>query len=396
MNRHLNILDYTLSAIVRRLPAHVAAMIIFSAIVFFAASFVLTVQSLIKESRAILSAAPEITVQYLTGGRQVPIPVDVAENIRKIPGVRTSVPRVWGYLYEPYAGANFTLWGVRPDTVGQLENAGIPVTADVFSTRGEHAKVIVGDRVPDVLELNGRKNFTLTNAAGRLQNFEIAGTFNASSSLMTADLILMEEDDLRTFFRMPQDLATDIVVSVANPVEIPMIAMKISKGCPPCRVVSREQVKRTYESIFSYRGGMVMIVWLGCMAAFLILLVNRGSARSSEEHRDLGILKALGWGTADILEMKAFESLFIGICSFVIGFFTAYFHVYELNAALLKPALFGWSVLYPEFVLVPDLSLGPLSLIFILTVVPYFGVSLLPAWKSSSIDAGGVIRGEKQ
>lgn len=394
MNRHLNILDHTLRSVFSRLSTHLPSTAIFITVVFLAASLILTLQSLLREADVLLNLSPEITVQNMMGGRQVPVDETMAEAIKPILGVKEVWPRLWGYLYDPYSGANFTLWGLDSTTIQSMAGVGFKFIDGVFFRPEERGKIVVGAKVPGVLKLNGRKNITLTDASGKPRNFEIVGVFKTASSLLTADLIIMHRDDLRDFFQMPPNAATDIVVSVGNPAEIAMVASKISRLLPSSRTVSRSQVKRTYEAVFNFRGGIALYLWMGCLLAFLILLWNKGRVELAVEKKELGILKALGWGAKDVLEMKLMEAVLISTFSFAVGFVAAYIHVFFFGAVLIRPVIFGWSVLYPDFHLVPAISGGAISLVFMITVLPYIAVSLLPAWKSASVDAVELMRGE--
>ena len=384
MNRHLNILDFTLRFILRRLPSHMVVMSIFTVIVFLASSLILTLQSLKWEALKVLSLSPEIIVQKVMAGRQVPIEKNRKAEIESILGVSNAQPRTWGYLYEPYSGANFTLWGVNEYTIRRMAEVQLSFREGGIFNLSEMGKIVVGEKIPEVMNLGGRKNITLTDAMGNPENFEISGIFTTSSSLLTADLMLMHEADLREFFCLTQDMATDIAVSVANPAEISMVATKISQMLPNCRTISRSQIKRTYTSVFNFRGAMSFYIFSGCFFAFLILLWIQGRLEFTEERRTVGILKSLGWSTADILEMKLMETMAIGTISVFVGFIAAYLHMAVFNSILIRPLLFGWSILYPEFNLTPIISMEGIALIFVLAVFPYIAVSLLPAWKTAS------------
>ncbi len=394
MNRRLNLLDYAAGSILRRYSAHLPVAAVFIIVVFLAASVILTLSSLKKEAANILAAAPELTVQEMSGGRQTPIAVDIAEKIRSVTGVESARPRIWGYLYEPYAGVNLTLWGVDEITGEKMFSGDFSFREGGFYKPGERWKIVVGEKVPQALNLKGRKNLTFTDGQGKLKSFEIAGVFSSVSSMLTADLVIMPEKDLREFFHMDKGLATDIAVTVKNPAEIPMAAVKISSLCPSCRVISRTWMQRAYEAVFNFRGGLVLLLWMGCLVSFLILLWNKGAVLSGLEKRELGILKAAGWSFEDILELKIMEGAMISGASFTGGFAAACIHVYGFDAVLFRPVLFGWSVLFPSMNLVPVFSFGPLFLILILTVLPYMAVSLLSAWKSATMDIGELIRGE--
>jgi ABC-type lipoprotein release transport system permease subunit len=393
IHKHLNVIDYVLSSVVRRYASHIPVMIVFTIIIFVAASFLFAIRSLSWEARRVLSFSPEITVQYLAGGRQVPVPLSLAGALRGIPGVGAARPRIWGYLYDRTSGANYTVWGIGDGDVLRMRSAGISLEDGSFWEKGERGRIVLGRALLEGRGWGRARNLTLTDSAGNPRSFVVSGFLKASSSLVAVDMILMDEEDAGEFLHMEKGFATDIVLEVANPAEVATIVVKIYNINRSLRVVSRAQVLRTYEAVFSYRGGFALFLWTGCLLAFLVLLWHRGGGVSAGERKELGLLKAVGWSTADIMEAKLFEAGIIAILSLFFGLIAAYLHVYVFGAALLKPVLFGWSVLYPAFELVPVREPGPLLLLVAVTLVPFFAVSIMQAWRSSSIETDDLLRG---
>ena len=396
MNQHLNILDVTLLSMARRWPSHLFVWGIISIVVFMVSSLLMMVSALRHESAEILKAAPDITVIQYALGRQVPIEKNKVDIIRNIPGVTSVSYRSWGYYNDPYTNANFTVWAIPAGTEHQLKNLDLLFSQGGFWDDGEQGKVVIGDGVSKALNLNDRKNFSLNNARGELVNFYTSGIFSTSSSLLTADLILMEEHDFHHFYRLPLHLATDIAVYAANPTEIPVISQKIQKHLPACRSLLKSQLHQTYAAVFNHRAGLLLYAWAGCLGAFLLVLWLKGRHPSGEEQKELGLLKALGWSTGDVLEMKLFEALVVSLLSAATGYGLAYVHIYLFNAPFFKPVLFGWSVLYPDFQLVPMLSVGQLLFILLLVSLPYIGITLMASWKSVSVDTASLLMGDNQ
>ncbi|NOZ77280.1 MAG: FtsX-like permease family protein, partial [Euryarchaeota archaeon] len=155
----------------------------------------------------------------------------------------------------------------------------------------------------------------------------------------------------------------------------------------------RDAIERTYNSVFSWRSGMFLAAMVGMILAFAILSFDRMSGITAEERREVGILKATGWTTGDVLLLKAFEGLVISINSFVIGIILAYLHVFYLGATVLKPILIGWSVLYPDFALIPYIDLNQILLIFFISVVPFMAAIIIPSWKTAVTDPDVALRG---
>jgi len=134
------------------------------------------------------------------------------------------------------------------------------------------------------------------------------------------------------------------------------------------------------------------MVLAGGFFAFIILAWDKATGLSADEKREIGILKAVGWETADILLMKFWEGTTVSLTAFFLGIFLAYLHVFHTSATLLAPILKGWSVLYPQFRLAPAINGYQIAVLFFLTVIPYTVVTIVPAWRSATIDPDSVMR----
>jgi hypothetical protein len=165
--------------------------------------------------------------------------------------------------------------------------------------------------------------------------------------------VLLSEADFRRFFQLADDEYTDIVLRVRNPSEVAKVAQKAGIALRQHRVITRDDVRRTYEAVFSWREGLLLALLSGAVLAFAILAFDKASGLSAQERRDIGILKAIGWDTGDILRMKLWEATLIAGTACAAGVLLAYAHVFVFSAPLIEPVLKGWSTLYPRFVLTP-------------------------------------------
>ena len=205
-------------------------------------------------------------------------------------------------------------------------------------------------------------------------------------------MIVIGEDDFRRLFGVPKGLATDLVLRVKNPKELSTIALKIGESLPDTRQILREEILRTYEAVFNWRGGILLALLTGALLAFLILAWDKASGLSSEEKREIGILKAIGWETSDILLLKFWEGMVLSFSSFLSGIILAYLHIFMGSAMLFSPVIKGWSVLYPNFKPVPFIDFSLVSALFFLSVVPYIVATLIPSWRAATADPDSVMR----
>ena len=373
IERQKNILDFVLSSLLRRKGKNGGLVFVYTLIVFALASVMFFTYSIKREASIILRDSPEMIVQKTITGRHDLIPLIYMDRIKKIRGVISVKGRLWGYYYDPVVGANYTL--IVPEDFGSGEG-NIAIGEGISRTR----LAFRGD------ELEFRSH------DGKIINLKVKDIISSESELISSDLIIISENDFKRLFGMSADYATDITLRVKNPMELSTIARKISKLFPDTRVILRDEILRTYDSVFNWRGGMMIVILSGALLAFAIFAWDKASGLSLDEKREIGILKAIGWETSDVILMKFWEGMVISLSSFLAGIILAYIHVFFTSSALFEPALKGWSVLYPQFKLIPFIDASQIVTLFLLTVVPYTVATIIPSWRAATVDPDSVMR----
>jgi ABC-type lipoprotein release transport system permease subunit len=227
---------------------------------------------------------------------------------------------------------------------------------------------------------------------GEPVTLKIVNSFSADTDLVSSDLILVTESAFRRVFGVPDGFFTDLAAGIRNLNEAPTIAEKVVALLPDTRPVLKEEIKRTYSSLFDWRSGYIIVLLSGAVLAFLIFAWDKATGLTARERAEIGILKALGWDTSDILLLKFWEGLVICLTAFLGGVIAAYIHVFMASAPLFDHALKGWAVLYPSFELSAAINFYQLSIVFALTVLPYVLITIVPAWRASTIDPDAVMR----
>ena len=383
--RRLKILEYALSSLWRRRFKNLSIVAVYTFTIAVLASVLLLTHSLKVEAIAVLGDAPDLIVQRVSAGRHDLIPTEYMDSMRGIPGVGEVHPRYWGYYYDGITGANYTLLGIddpAPAGLDLLEGA-LP------SRPGECA---IGIGVSEARQAGVGDELILVDSRGVGVVFDVAGVFRSESNMLSYDLVVLSNQDLIEFFDLPDGRATDISVEVYNSNEVSNVASKIKRMFPDTRPITKSEILRTYDAVFNWRSGMILTVFLSALIAFCILAWDKATGISAEERREIGILKAIGWSTSDVLELKFWEGAVISVTSFLIGLIVAFVHVFLFGASLLAPVLMGWSVLFPEFRLTPYLDLYQIFVMGFLTVVPYIASTVIPSWKASVTDPDEVMR----
>ncbi len=372
LEKQRNIIDFTLSSLLRRKTRNIALTLVYTLVVFVLASVMFFAEAIKKEASIILRDSPEIIVQRLAAGRQELAPVGYIEGIKKIRGVQSVRGRLWGYYFEPVAGSNFTLM--------------------VLEGGAEKGKIVVGKGVLRSMRASEGDILSLKGYKGDWVALRITGALSSDSELISSDLILISEEDFRSVFDISKGYVTDLTLQVRNPRELATIAQKIKDLYPDTRPIVRDDILRTYNSIFNWRSGILLVIMSAAGLAFIIFAWDKASGLSAEEKKEIGILKAIGWETSDVILMKFWEGTVISLSSFLAGIILAYFHVFFTSSTLFGPVLKGWSVLYPSFRLTPFIDEAQVTTLFFLTVLPYTVATIVPSWRAASVDPDSVMR----
>ncbi len=387
------LLEFAVESIFRRGSKNIFIYFVFTLLIFLLSAVLFISNSIKSELDTTLEVLPEITVQRLQAGRQINMPVSRVDELLGIEGVVKVVPRVWGYYYFSKAGVNYSVIGLDSFDSQYKKLYEKLLEKFDFDSLSEKSAMLVGEGVEKSLKenyYNGYFNFVKQD--GDFLKMEIAGVFKGDTRLESNDVILMPKDKVLEIFGMDEDECTDVTLSVANPVEIPSIAQKIRLMYPDCRVITKEDLSVGYQNIFDYKGGMFLALFVISAFTFFMIIYDKSSGLSSEEKKEIGVLKAVGWTIDDILKEKFYEAFILSFVSFFSAVVFAVFYVYFLNAPLLRDIFIGYSTLKPEFDLPFVFDFQTVAIIFLLTIPVYIAATIIPSWRVASLDADEVMR----
>jgi ABC-type lipoprotein release transport system permease subunit len=377
LNRQRYLIDYTLSAMARQRAKNLGLLLIYTTLIFVLASVILLGSALRREAAQVFQGAPDVVAQGLLMGRHDLSHSDDVDKLLTLRGAQRVEGRLWGYLYDTSTAANYTL---------QVPSSHEPTYAV------QDGEAIIGEGVARLRKVTVGRQIYLVSAAGPFLNLRVKAILPQASAMVSSDLVLVSGSDFRRFFQLGDDAYTDIAVHVRNPKEIGKIAEKVGIALRQHRVITKGDVLRTYEAVFSWREGMLLALFSAAVLAFGILAFDKASGLTAQERRDIGILKAIGWDTGDIVRMKLWEATLISLTAFLAGFVLAYVHVFFFSAPLLEAVLKGWSVLYPRVLLTPAIDGLQIATLAMLTVLPYLAAIVVPVWRSAAADPDAAMR----
>jgi ABC-type lipoprotein release transport system permease subunit len=386
----ISLLGYALGALSRRRAKALAlggglafAVALVSAVLFLTSA-------LRGEADRAKSAIPDVVVQRLSAGRPATIALADASALADIPSVRAVRPRVWGYVFLPDLQGNVTVIGTR-DPLAPLGEVKGTLAEGRDLARGAH-EMVAGATLARFLGLHLGDALALPSPTPSAP-LTLVGTFGSSVELYANDVLLCDDADARAILALPPDRATDFAIDVINPAESRVVAKTVLARLPGTRVVERDILGRVYAIAYGRRAGLVLAAAIPAILALLVLAWDRASGLAPDEKKEIAILKAVGWSNSDVLWAKLYESLLVGATATALGLVLAYAWVFPFGAPGLRAAIAGWSVLYPEGALTPEVDFAQLLAITCAVLGPFVALSIVPAWRAASLDPMESMRG---
>lgn len=343
---------------------------------------------LARDAAVSLDAGADLYVTGRQFGRGVPLPRQCLDQIAQLPGVTAVVPRIVGPIVLGREQHRAVVVGLPSEQLpaeadcieGRLFEAGAGQELVVGSGLASRLKLKVGSFLPPFYH----------NRAGERVS-QVVGIFKSDAPVWQANLVFASLDTAAAVFDQP-DLVTEALV-YCRPGQRETVARRIRQQVEwasadgQMRVDASASDRGELESLCreaaAHRDGIFHLhCLLACSVAILAVLVTSGYG-STERSREIGILKAIGWQTDEVLLRAAVESLLLTLAGAAISIWTAWLWLRALGgygiAGLFLPGLVPGDPVQVPFRLVPVPVL--LALLLAWTVVT--SGSLYTTWRTA-------------
>ena len=361
---------------------HIGAVLISVIIIFLLSSVLFISSSLQSTLLGTLESQSDFTVSRVQAGKAINTPSDWLDKVLEINGVSQVSPRVYGRYFFAPREESFLVVGVDLfDEQSGKEFQSLVKGLDLKSFLSTDS-MLVGEGVKAFLsEHYYKEHFSFKTPEGSFKKVKIHQTLPLQANLIANDMIIMPIELAREIFGLGEDEITDIAFNVPNDAEWDNIIGKLHLLFYDVRVVEKREIRKAYENLYNYKGGLFLILYLVAMVTFMLILYQRYSMVYSTERKEIGILRAVGWSIKDILKLKFYETTVVVLISFVLGVILAYLYVFIWDAPLLSQIFLGGANLPNHVEFVPVLEFGLLGSIFLFYAIPFFAAVLIPAWK---------------
>ncbi|WP_415407228.1 ABC transporter permease [Sulfurovum sp. CS9] len=361
---------------------HIGAVLISVIIIFLLSSVLFISSSLQNTLLGTLESQSDFTLSRVQAGKAINTPSDWLDKVLEINGVSQVAPRVYGRYFFAPREKSFLVVGIDLfDEQSSKELQSLVKGLDLKSFLSTDS-MLVGEGVKAFLSEHYYKDsFSFKTPLGSFKKVKIHQTLPSQTNLIANDMIIMPIELAREIFGLGEDEVTDITFNVPNDAEWDNIIGKLHLLFYDVRVVEKREIRKAYENLYNYKGGLFLILYLVAMVTFMLILYQRYSMVYSTERKEIGILRAVGWSIKDILKLKFYETVVVVFVSFVLGVVLAYLYVFIWDAPLLSQIFLGGANLPNNIEFVPVLEFGLLGSIFLFYAIPFLAAVLIPAWK---------------
>ena len=367
---------------------HLAIFFISILIVFLSSSILFISNTLKKEIFTTLENQSDFVIQKINSGKSQYTPISWIEDFKEISGVKDVQQRVYGQYYFMPEDVYFTIVGIDLFEEGSSKNIKELLEVLNISEFLQSDSMIIGNGIKklfDKYKYIDSYDFKLFN--NDLKEIKIFKDLPQKANLVANDLIIMDINLAKEILNIKEDEATDIVLNVPNNLERANVKDQLILKHSNTRILQKENLKKEYENMFNYKGGIFLILFIIVILTFTLILYQRYSMISLGDKKEIGILKAVGWSIKDILKLKIMENFIVAFMAFIIGIILSYIFVFILNAPILKNVFIGSQNLQNDFIFNANIQIDSLITLFLFFMIPFLSAVLIPVWKVAIIDS---------
>jgi lipoprotein-releasing system permease protein len=335
---------------------------------------------------------------------------DVANRIRKVPGVKYALPLVEGQVMitTPNTSSGALVRGLREQDLKELKAVSKNIrfgTLDGFDKRtgvalgsrlANELNVRVGDQVSLIAP---RGAATALGTAPRVKRYPVVAIFEIGMSEYDASIVFMPLNEAQLYFNQPGSV-TVLEVVLNSPDEVSAVSPKIIRAGGPSIYVSdwRQRNATFFTALQVERNVMFLILTLIVLVAALNIISGLIMLVKDKGH-DIAILRTMGATRGAVMRIFFITGASIGIVGTLAGFLLGV--LVCLNIERLRE-LIGWitntDLFSPELYylsqLPAEMDSGETTAVVVMALVLSILATLYPSWRASRLDPVEALRYE--
>jgi ABC-type antimicrobial peptide transport system permease subunit len=360
-----------------RTRSYVVLLCLWAILVPFLAA-VAMLEGIKSQAEVAVDAGADIFVSMDQYGQNAVIPLGMIEKIAKVDGVRKVMPRAVarGYFFNKLClVVGVPLGGTEAFPAIDLVEGNLP------TDRGE---ILVGEALARENHLRVGQMLAIPGTFA-----QIVGIFTSRVSIWSANLVFMSFEDVSALFHQ-EGYATDLLVYTRPGYEGKVVEAlyRIQYSEPGARLLrlqGKSLVREYFQRGYNLKGGIFSALYLMAFAVSIPAILVASGLGLTERQREVGILKATGWQTHEVMELVFWENLWLSLIAAPSALLIAFGWLKGLNGALFAQFFISELGLFAKFPVPSQFLPLPLVLAFVLALVITLVGSLLTTWRTAIV-----------
>jgi ABC-type lipoprotein release transport system permease subunit len=340
-----------------------------------------------EQAEASVRFGADLYVTARQFGRNVPIPLSAVEQVRRLPGVTDVVPRIVGGIVLGKANESAVLVGMPadrfPDAVrcvqGRLPQESRLNELVVGTELARRLRLEVGSYIPPFYH----------NMEGD-RNSRVVGLFSSDTGVWQANSIFTTLQTAAYIFDS-KGTATDLLVwcrpgyqeEVASALyRSALFPHSSPRGLRP-HVTAREDVAALFRGGLMHREGIANLHFLLAFSVGILVVLATSGFGLSERRREIGILKATGWQTDQVLFRSGVESVLLALTAVSLSVVLAFVWLKGFNGYGIAGIFLTGVDAAPGFRVPFRLSGVPVLLAFLIGLTVVLTGTIYSSWRAA-------------
>jgi ABC-type lipoprotein release transport system permease subunit len=311
------------------------------------------------------------------------------DRVRAIDGVTAVVPRIVGEVVLGKSDEHAVLVGLPPEEFPSWADCVEGEVPQARHTPGPN-ELVIGSTLARRLNLQVGSPLLPFHYNKRARTSRVVGVFKPDCPLWQSRLILTTFDAAAATFDQP-GLATDLLVSCRPGYQAAVtsavtrdLRFENAGGTVQARVTAREDLLALLPRGLLHREGIFTLHFvLAFVVGILVLLVTSGVGLA-ERRREIGILKATGWQTDEVLLRGLAESFALSLAGACLSLLLAWLWLRAFNGYGIAALFLPGAGAAPEFPVPFRLAPVPILLAFVLSFVIVLSGTLYSSWRAAT------------
>ncbi len=375
MNKHFNLLFLATENLLRHRTKTIVVCLCIVAILTPFITAIAISEGVREKSLISVNAGADLYLTFDEFGRNAAVPLKYLDEIKKIFGVTKVTPRIIGrgFLQNKLA----VIVGLNKEDIPESISC---ISGRMFENANE---VVVGHELARHFHLNIGDQFSMR--CQQRKTFTVVGFFSSDSSIWGSSLIFMSFRDAGELFGK-QDVSTDIQIYSlpGHNSEIATDLYDILQN-EPYRLQDKHMIGLYVKKGFMLKEGVFSALYLVAFALGVPAILVAAGFGLSERKKEIGIMKATGWQTLEVLELISFEQLLISLMGATIAILLSILWVKGFRGVFIAQFFIAEITMLPKFPLPARFLPLPCLLSFFLAFLMTMVGSVYSSWRASTV-----------